>query len=581
MTLFKFKPSVQKLIFLGFTMTSATGAHAFFLDGNGYFGMRGETRVNPDFQKDRGTYQATEMRLDLNGEVRANDRASFNLRLGIFDDRDGNYLGDSAKPSTCEPRRSADGSVDTSCEGRNQGTSNGSGYSNYKPVIREAYAKYAFNYCLLTAGRRSRDVGLGILHSSGKNPFDTDASVFDGVTCDVNIQKQQDLGFTFGFDKLQESGTWTNNPYDRPLAEPGAEGTFTSNTPNKSTRFGANNPSDDLDQIFFGITYDDRKSKLAGSFAKHVGIYFSNILGTDSKTDVKFLDLYTGLYYGNVSFRNELVFRMGKTASPDVVAMGGKRLDADGNAAATNNVQSIGLAGQFDYTLAKSGASLGPAEFNEGNATRHSLFLTYAYAPGDADGYYQDHAGLGDTTDAAGVVTKGLNSTIGEGMRNDNAKAMAFNKNYKPAMLMFNGKSTSKYLNTGGVFDSQRVTNVALYSLGYRYENQENGNFEVKLITGRLIETMPSEVKAWYDTKPKPPTSSADKTNDPYYDRPMGYSGSDLGYELDLLYTWQYRREVELGAGIAGALPGKAWEVSVENKPTTTLGLMGSFALKF
>lgn len=563
MTLFK------RSIFLGSIFITATTAHGFFLDGNGHFGMRGETRVNPDFQKDRGTYQATELSFDLNGEVRANDRASFNLRLGIFNDRDAAYLGDSAKPGTCEPRRTASGTTETSCEGRNQSTTN-SGYSDYKPLIREAYAKYAFNYCLLTAGRRSRDVGLGILHSSGKNPFDTDASVFDGVTCDVNIQKQQDLGFTFGFDKLQETGTWTNNPYDRPDSESTEEKKFDDNTGNESSRFGANNATDDLDQVFFGITFDDRKSKLAGSFAKHVGIYFSNILGADSKTDVKFLDLYTGLYYGNFVFRNELVFRMGKTAAPDAFSLGGRRFEENSSDPATNNVQSIGLAGQLDYTLSKSGASLGPAEFNEGNATKHLMFLTYAYAPGDASGYFQDKA----------LESSDTNAIIGEAQRkNKNAKAMAFNKNYKPGLLMFNGKSTSKYLNTSGVFDSQRVMNVALYSLGYRYESQENGNFEVKLLTGRMVATMPSEVKDWYATNPRVPVPG--NAASPYYDRPMGYAGADLGYELDLLYTWQYRREVELGAGIAGALPGKAWEVSVEDKPATTFGLMGSFALKF
>ena len=558
----------KRALLVGFTLCSATAANAFFLDGNGYFGMRGATVVNPEFQKDHGTYQATELSFDLNGEIRANDRASFNLRLGIFDNRDAAYLGDKAKPGVCEPRRSSTGgSSDPSCEGRNQGVES-PGYSDYKPVIREAYAKYAFNYCLLTAGRRSRELGLGILYSAGKNPFDTEASVFDGVTCDVNIQKQQDMGFSFGFDKLQETGTWTNNPYDAPKSNPDTESKQrTQEKLASKNRFGANSPTDDLDQFFFGINLDDRKTKVAGSFAKHVSMYFSNIVGSDSKTDVKFLDLYTGLYYGNLAFRNEIVFRMGKTASPDVVAMGGKRSDGDG-LPEINDVQSIGLAGNFDFTLSKSGASIGPAEFNEGNATRHLLFLNYAYAPGDADGYYQDRTNTATATP----------DNIGETNRNKSAKAMSFNKNYKPAMLMFNGKSSSKYLFTGGVFNPQQVTNVALYSLGYRYENQENGNFEAKLISGRMIATMPSEVKQWYDTNPMCNTATMEALP---CDRPLGYKGADLGYELDLMYTWQYRREVELGGGIAGALPGKAWQISDDNKPAATFGLQGTFGLRF
>lgn len=553
----------SRSLVVGSGILVATSAHAFFLDGNGYFGMRGETRYNPEFQKNKGTYQATELSLDLNGEVRANDRASFNLRLGIDNGGDSTYLGDTAKPTNCETRRSSTGGEsDSTCSGRHQSTTD-QGYADYKPVIREAYAKYAFNYCLLTAGRRSRDVGLGILYSSGKKPFETDPSVFDGVTCDVNIQKQQDLGFTFGVDKLQETGTWIDNPYDNPSSNSSYETGFNNRGDGS---FGANQTTDDMEQLFFGITYDDLKSKNPGSFAKQVGIYFSNILGSESKTDVKFFDLYMGLYFGKLSLRNEAVFRMGKTADPNIASQGGKRsgstLVSQGGTYTSspdpvvNNVQSIGVAGQLDYVFSRSGASLGPTEFNEGNATKHTMFLTYAYAPGDADGYYEDRAGTADEMAA-----------VGEVKRNQNAKAMAFHKNYKPALLMFNGKATSKYLNRGGVFNSQRVMNAALYSLGYRYDSQESGNFEVKLITGRLIEKMPDEVKSWYDARPSEV-------------RPVGYNGSLLGYELDLMYGWQYRREVEFGIGAAVALPGNAWEISGD-KPTTQLGLLGSFALKF
>ncbi|MCX6125781.1 MAG: hypothetical protein NTV34_13695 [Proteobacteria bacterium] len=582
-----FSKSFFHSILTTFAVATATSSHGFFLDGAGYFGTRGETRVYPEFQKDRGLYQATELSFDLNGEIRANDRASFHLRLGIFDDPSAGYLGDTSEPGTCQPRRSSTGGEtdSTTCKGRQQSTTN-SGYSSYKPVIREAYAKYAFNYCLLSAGRRSRDVGMGLLHSSAKRPFETDPSTFDGFTCDVNIQKQQDLGFYFGFDKLQETGGYIDNPYDRPTSEASRENEYRT----RPTRgFGANSAGDDLDQVFFGLTLDDLKSKgQSSSFSKQVGIYFSNILGADSKTDVKYLDLYTGVYAGKLAFRNELIFRMGKTADPNIVAIGGLRDDPDGGTA-TNNVSSIGLAGEFEYTWAKSGASLGPSEFNEGNATRHLSFFTYAYAPGDPDGYY---GGVNSflRSDTEPTATKNR-AEISETKRDKNAKAMAFHKNYKPALLFFNGKGTSRYLSRGGVYDPQRVMNASLFTLGYRYESQEAGIFDVKLITGRLIAGIPGEVKDYYAAREgrvaatnRAITASGD-TSDKYresnIDRPMGYSGQDLGYELDLIYHWQYRREVELGAGLAGALPGKAWDISADSSPTTQLGLFGSFALKF
>lgn len=533
-------------------LSTATQSQAFFLDGGGHVGLLGETRVAPDFQPDNGMYQATRLSVDLRGEVRANDRASFNLRLGLTDDPMGLYLGDSAKPKTCEPRRSpvTGQPADSHCNDRNQSVVD-TGYQSFSPVIREAFGKYAFNYCILTAGRRSRDVGLGVLLDSGDKPFDQDASIFDGVTCDVNMQKHQDLGFSFGVDKLQETGQWLNNPYDNPISNPKEEADFNS----RSRAFGPNDSSDDMDQLFFGINYDDLKSKVPGSFSKQVGIYFSNILSQDSKTDVKFFDLFTGFYFGKFALKNEVVFRLGKSADPALVAMGGQR-SVDGTIA-VNNTNSIGLAGTLEYTVVKSGAALGPEEFNEGSLRRHVVFSDYAYAPGDADGYYTD----------VGKATADL-ETYGEARRDRKAKAMAFHRNYHPAMLFFNSRGNSNKYYTGGVFDPTRVMNTAIYSLGYRYENMETGNIEVKMIGGRLVEVVPDDLVKYYNA------SAVDE-------RPMGFYGADLGYELDFTYSYHYQKEVDLGVGVAAAMPGKAWQSSKTQTPRTGFGLQGNFAIKF
>lgn len=528
-------------------------SHGFFLDGQGYYGLLGETRIAPDFQKDNGTYQATQVFLDLNGEIKANDRASLNLRLGLSNASGNMNLGDDSRPKTCEPRRStvAGESSDNSCVGRNQSIDD-VGYNDISPIIREAYASYAFNYCILTAGRRSRDIGLGALYSSGKTPFSSDASVFDGVTCDVNIQKQQDLGFTFGADKLQETGSWIDNPFDRPVSD----STLESDYAKRSAGFGTNDPSDDMEQIFFGITYDDLRTKNPGSFAKQVQIYFSNMLSSDSKTDVKFFDLYTAFFYGKFSLKNELIFRLGKSAEPALVANGGQR-SSDGNPS-VNNVNSIGVAGTLEYTLAQSGAALGPEEFNEGSLRRHLVFADYAYAPGDSDGYYIDRAN----------ETSSNNDQYGESRRDNRAKAMAFHRNYHPALLFFNGHQSSQKFAIGGVYNPERLMNATLYSLGYRYENMESGTIEVKGISGRLLETVPTAVRTYYGTS----GSSS---------RPIGFYGEDLGYEVDFNYTYRYQREVDVGIGLAAAMPGKAWQASSTTAPQMGFGLLGSFAIKF
>jgi hypothetical protein len=515
----------------------AAPSFAYFLDGEGYFGAKGETRVAPEFQKGHGTYQATEYTFDLTGEVKANDRASFHLRLGIFEDPSQAYMGDDAQPTQCTGNSSPNGSdtSSTNCTDRNQSVTH-SGYRDYRPVIREAYAKYAFNHCLLSVGRRSRELGLGLLYSAARHPFDQDPSIFDGVTCDVNVQKQQDLGIYFGYDKLQETGSALDPTATRDRSLKASQ-----------NQWGANAPTDDLDQYFFGLTMDNVKTRgTSSSFSYQVALYFANILGTASKTDVKYLDLYNALYFSQFSFKNEIVFRMGKSADPNLEYQGGKLQGDSAAYTEINNLQSIGLAGQLEYTFSRSGAVVGPSEFNEGNATRHLAFLTYAYAPGDPDGYYKD-----------------------DGTRTDkNVTAMSFHKNYKPALLMFNGKATSRYLNRGGAFDSERVTNSMVYTLGYRYESIENGNIETKYITGRLLNAMPEDAKAEYEAN----TSTI---------RPVGYKGATLGHELDIVYNWQYRREVDLGLGLAGAVPGDAWKVHEDTNTTMQIGLMGSFAVKF
>jgi len=221
--------------------------------------------------------------------------------------------------------------------------------------------------------------------------------------------------------------------------------------------------------------------------------------------------------------------------------------------------QNQGIMGMYNgiKAIVKSGAALGPEEFNEGSLKRHVVFSDYAYAPGDVDGYYTDN-----NKSAAEL------ENYGEARRDKKAKAMAFHRNYHPAILFFNSRSNSGKYHTGGVFDPTRVMNAAIYSLGYRYENMETGNIEIKAISGRLLEVAPNDIVDYYNA------SSFDE-------RPMGFYGADLGYELDFKYNYHYQREVDLGLGIAAALPGKAWQASKTQTPRTGFGLQGSFAIKF
>jgi len=529
------------------TLALASNAQAFFLDGSGHYALRGVTEKNPGFATDTGTYQAIEQSFRLEGEARMNDKSSFFMELRLTDDPATSFLGDSPKPRSCSPRRDASGNGTTSndCTGRHQ-DSGSPGYKPYQPIFTNAYARQAFDLCLVEAGRRPRDWGIGVMMDGGSKPFSTDWSVYDGIDCHVNIQKSQSIGFKLGYDKLAETGTWIDNPYDRTFSDPASESEFNT----RGGSFGATNPSDDLDQYFFTIEYDDRKANAGAAFTKQIGIYFANVIGKDSKTDLKLVDLYTALFLSNITLKNELLFRLGKSADPSWIELGGARFE-NGDIA-TNNVQSVGFAGVLEWTLSRDGSAIGPADYRQGNASRQLMFLDYAYAPGDANAYYRDSAGLSD---------EDLN-TIGESQRSAKTAAMGFHRNYQPALILFNGKSGTEKTGLPGVYDPGRLMNATMIGFGYRLESLESGVFEAKLLNARMNTSVPAAVREFYGS------------NDGA--KPVGFYGDDFGLEIDVKYAATQSREFEYGIEAGYAHPGNALKVS--NAAPAPVVLLQSFA---
>ena len=520
---------------------AASPAFGLFLDGNGHYGLLGETRTNPGFSKQTGTYQTIRQSLRLEGEARIDDKSSVLLELRLSDNPREQYLGDQSRPRTCEGGDDLGRGGD--CDGRHQ-SSTEPGYKPYQPVISEAYVRYAFDYCVVEAGRRDRDWGLGIFLDDGDDPFEWDASVFDGITCDINIQKSQILGFSIGYDKLAESGTYV---------DPGQQG---------SREFGASDIGDDLDQFYLTIQYDDRKANAGANFTKHVGIYFSQVssagLGKGgSNTDLKFLDLYTGFFFGNLSFQNEILFRMGKTADPNVRLLGGA--GEDDITPITNEVQSIGIAGLLEWTLARSGAPLGPSEYNLGDVSRHVLFADYSFAPGDTDGY-KDDSYPGTASD-----------DLQRASRNNKAEAMAFHTNYKPALILFNGAPGIDSQQVDGVYNPTQVMNASVFGFGYRYESLDIGDFEAKLIKAQLNEGAPGIVIAQFDGLGE---QAPDR-------RPVGYFGTDLGFELDLSYGYKIGRTAIVGAAFGYAVPGDGARTSAALNPSNSMALQTFASFNF
>jgi len=574
---------LRQLAFISATTLAAfiqgSPAQAIFLDGNGHYSLRGETQTNPGYRSDTGTYQAIEQNFSLDGEARLNDRSSFFMQFRLFDENNA-YLGDTPKPRECPVRRKAGsttGETEEDCTGRFQNTGDPA-YQDYTPRVTEAYARYAFDYCLLEAGRRSREWGLGMFMSANKGAFDRDATRYDGVDCHINVQKSQTLGFRLGYDKLAETGSFVDNPYDSPRSDSTLETDFNA----RADQFGPNSGSDDIDQIFFAIEFDDRKTNQGAALLKNIGIYFANISsssGNPSKTDLKYLDLYTGFYLTNVTFKNELLFRLGKSADPNWSYLGGK-LESDGEPAA-NKLQAIALAGSLEYTFSRSGAVVGPAEYRQGNLTRHLAFIDYAYAPGSKNGYFKDKAGTSNE----------LNEDTGDNQRDATATALAFHRNFHPALLLFNGKpGQQQNQRIDGVYDPTRVMNATLFGTGYRYESLENGNFEVKFITGSLNQVADAKSKAYYDRcyQTRTNMSAEDQsycdtnfTGDPSSARPIGFFGKSLGYELDLTYSRTVGKEIDLGVAGGVILPGDAFKERQAGTPPTGFLVQTYAAFKF
>ncbi|MDQ3232123.1 MAG: hypothetical protein M3Q07_09905 [Pseudobdellovibrionaceae bacterium] len=501
-------------------------ASAIFVDGHGYYSLRGETRTKPEYQAGSSTFQAVDQFFRLDTELRVNDKSSVFMEFKVFDDEREAFLGDKARPQPC-PSGATPAAPGTDCvmEHQNSGEPR---YQPYMPKVTKLYAKYAMDYCLLTAGRRGRQWGMGVLLDDGTRPFTTDASVFDGVTCDINIQKSQTLGFSVGYDKIAETGA-----------------SILSSGVSADT-YGPTNNGDDLDQFFLTIEYNDHRANAGKGFSKQIGIYFANVVGGDNnRTDLKIADLYLNFQMQDLVLQNEAVFRLGRSADPSWSLLGGARtLDIDDKVA--NDLQSIALAGSIEYYLSRSGAYLGPKEYNQGNATSHSIFAGYAYAPGDADGYLPEYAAADQPVSD----------------RDKKVTAFAFHPNFKPALLLFNGRKKSDDLRVDGVFDPYRVMNATVFNAGYRYQSVENGNFEAKFVTAKLNESMSTAMQ------------EAGRTG-------VGYNGDSLGFEVDLSYTRSLGKELEFGFAGAIGLPGTGWETGADSKTESSYLLQSHATFNF
>ena len=502
------------------SLAYSSAALSVFIDGIGHYSVLGDLRTPSPFTQDDDRYQAYRQSFRFMGEARLNDRFSLFTEFRLFDNEQHSFWGDHPQPDKCLKQ----GKISEDCRGEHQSTTFPA-YERLIPKITQAFVRYSFPYCLMEVGRRGRNWGIGIFLDSGESPFSTQQSVFDGITCHINADSNQLLSFSIGYDKLAETGAPLYSP-SHFVAD--TEATDESKKPS-NTNFGAYNHNDDLHQVFLAIEYDSRDLS-SSDLKRFTGIYFATVWSPDGSIDVKFFDLYVDLAYRNFSTHNEILFRLGKSSDPSWYLLGGKPNTE--TELAKNELNSTAFAGNMSYMLYRTGSAVDKSQSRTRSLQKHSLFVEYLFAPGDADGYYN-----GEDSMAASN-------------RNASVSAYAFHRNFKPALLFFNAPHSSDY-SIPGVFSPDSLLNVYLVALGYRYENVIWGDAELKFITGWQHKTIPDDVQQHYEDAS---------------DKPVGYYGRDLGYELDLRYSYKLSDALSLSLGGAVAMPGNFWQTAQDNE---------------
>ena len=196
-------------------------------------------------------------------------------------------------------------------------------------------------------------------------------------------------------------------------------------------------PDDDIDQYYFLLEMDERQTNTTGAFSRHIGLYLSSMSAPGFNnlggTDIYFMDLYIGLYFNKLSIQSELILRRGKSGDKNIRLLGGAAASAEAADAGAeggastggvkNNVETMGWASRLSWSLAKSGSYIGPKSYRQGDYEESALFLDLAYAPGENQGYYE--AGLDEATN------------VGISKRENKTRAMGFNRNYQPALILW------------------------------------------------------------------------------------------------------------------------------------------------
>ncbi|MCY4443397.1 MAG: hypothetical protein OXC44_01170 [Proteobacteria bacterium] len=186
------------------------------------------------------------------------------------------------------------------------------------------------------------------------------------------------------------------------------------------------------------------------------------------------------------------------------------------------------------------GASSSPTLTNH-----HRVTLGYTYSPGDSQGYF-----------------KGDDAELSQAKRSQKVTALPLNKNFKPALILFNMRNS--IMDIDGIYSGDQVVNAHVFSTGYSYFNGTYGNIHLKVIGAMQDQGIPAIVKSYfyyskYDYLPE--DYYAMPKNQAY---PVGYSGRYLGTEVNLSYDIALTDYLKWGLAGGILFVGNALDVLVD-----------------
>jgi hypothetical protein len=303
--------------------------------------------------------------------------------------------------------------------------------------------------------------------------------------------------------------------------------------------------SDDADAFTGEILISDELTDGSSSgLSRRLGLAFSKYDHSASSTELKILDIFGVFSFGRVGIEGELNWPTGKTRSLKYASLGGDSVSGDNSVFARDSQTIEGLnvllraRYQLGGGLAAADKSIKISQTEAARLRRPTsqttesqiLTLTGGFSRGDSDAFDN---------------VKGKDTKI---------TAVPMHPNVRPALLMFSPLSPDTAGMPGAI-----VRNVLFARAEYSYESPSFGMLTPSLVFARLDQT---------NTKSTVGSESVVGKN------------RNLGFEVDISYSYRTMDGVRFSLDGGLWLPGGAWEVSGV-KPETVYGLRATAATYF